>query len=147
MAIPAIARQFHVPPTDLQWVISGYMLSIGALMVTAGRLADQHQQLGAGLEATLQIGLAAGVERHRDAKRRRRARSRDRSDDALVPQQDVRQRIERLKEIAREKNCTASQLALAWVLAEPGITAPIIGSTITAASASPRSTTTRSARS
>ncbi|HEX9125113.1 MAG TPA: MFS transporter, partial [Methylomirabilota bacterium] len=40
LAIPAIARQFHVPPTDLQWVISGYMLSIGALMVTAGRLAD-----------------------------------------------------------------------------------------------------------
>src|SRR5205809_980397 len=37
LAIPAIARQFHVPPTDLQWVISGYMLSIGALMVTAGR--------------------------------------------------------------------------------------------------------------
>jgi MFS family permease len=40
LAIPAIARQFDVPPTDLQWVISGYMLSIGALMVTAGRLAD-----------------------------------------------------------------------------------------------------------
>jgi MFS family permease len=40
LALPAIARQFKVPPTDLQWVISGYMLSIGALMVTAGRLAD-----------------------------------------------------------------------------------------------------------
>src|ERR1700674_1446401 len=39
LALPAIARQFGVPPTDLQWVISGYMLSIGALMVTAGRLA------------------------------------------------------------------------------------------------------------
>src|SRR5437867_12226096 len=40
LALPAIARQFRVPPTDLQWVISGYMLSIGTLMVTAGRLAD-----------------------------------------------------------------------------------------------------------
>ena len=40
LALPAIARRFRVPPTDLQWVISGYMLSIGALMVTAGRLAD-----------------------------------------------------------------------------------------------------------
>jgi MFS family permease len=40
LAIPAIARQFDVPSTDLQWVVSGYMLSIGALMVTAGRLAD-----------------------------------------------------------------------------------------------------------
>jgi EmrB/QacA subfamily drug resistance transporter len=40
LAVPAIARDFDVPSTDLQWVISGYMLSIGALMVTAGRLAD-----------------------------------------------------------------------------------------------------------
>ena len=40
LAIPAIAKHFDVPATDLQWVVSGYMLSIGALMVTAGRLAD-----------------------------------------------------------------------------------------------------------
>jgi EmrB/QacA subfamily drug resistance transporter len=40
LALPAIARHFDVPATDLQWVVSGYMLSIGALMVTAGRLAD-----------------------------------------------------------------------------------------------------------
>jgi len=40
LAIPAIAEHFHVASTDLQWVVSGYMLAIGALMVTAGRLAD-----------------------------------------------------------------------------------------------------------
>ena len=40
LAIPAIGRDFHVASTDLQWVVSGYMISIGALMVTAGRLAD-----------------------------------------------------------------------------------------------------------
>ena len=40
LALPAIAREFGVPTTDLQWVVSGYMLSIGALMITAGRLAD-----------------------------------------------------------------------------------------------------------
>src|SRR5215813_3928416 len=40
LALPAIGRQFNVASTDLQWVVSGYMLSIGALMVTAGRLAD-----------------------------------------------------------------------------------------------------------
>lgn len=40
LAIPAIAAHFHVAATDLQWVVSGYMLAIGALMVTAGRLAD-----------------------------------------------------------------------------------------------------------
>ena len=40
LAIPAIGREFHIASTDLQWVVSGYMISIGALMVTAGRLAD-----------------------------------------------------------------------------------------------------------
>ena len=40
LALPAIAREFKVPTTDLQWVVSGYMLSIGALMITGGRLAD-----------------------------------------------------------------------------------------------------------
>ena len=40
LALPAIAREFEVPTTDLQWVVSGYMLSIGALMITGGRLAD-----------------------------------------------------------------------------------------------------------
>ena len=40
LALPPIAEDFGVAPTDLQWIVSGYMLSIGALMVTAGRLAD-----------------------------------------------------------------------------------------------------------
>jgi MFS family permease len=40
LAIPAIAREFRMAATDLQWIVSGYMISIGALMVTAGRLAD-----------------------------------------------------------------------------------------------------------
>ena len=53
LAIPAIGRQFRVPSTDLQWVISGYMLSIGALMVTAGRLADIF-----GRRRIIVIGLA-----------------------------------------------------------------------------------------
>ena len=40
LALPPIAEDFGVAPTDLQWIVSGYMLAIGALMVTAGRLAD-----------------------------------------------------------------------------------------------------------
>jgi len=40
LAIPVIARHFNVASNDLQWLVSGYMLSIGALMVMAGRLAD-----------------------------------------------------------------------------------------------------------
>jgi len=54
LALPAIARHFGVPATDLQWVVSGYMLSIGALMVTAGRLADVY-----GRRRIIVIGLAA----------------------------------------------------------------------------------------
>ena len=53
LALPAIARHFNVPATDLQWVVSGYMLSIGALMVTAGRLADIF-----GRRKVIVIGLA-----------------------------------------------------------------------------------------
>src|SRR5215467_12347035 len=40
LAIPAIAREFRMASTDLHWVVSGYMIAIGALMVTGGRLAD-----------------------------------------------------------------------------------------------------------
>ena len=53
LAIPAIAKHFGVASTDLQWVVSGYMLSIGALMVTAGRLADIF-----GRRLVIVIGLA-----------------------------------------------------------------------------------------
>jgi len=53
LAIPSIAKHFNVASTDLQWVVSGYMLSIGALMVTAGRLADIF-----GRRLVIVIGLA-----------------------------------------------------------------------------------------
>jgi aryl-alcohol dehydrogenase-like predicted oxidoreductase len=35
--------------------------------------------------------------------------------------------VDGLEPIAKEKNCTLSQLALAWVLRQPGVTSPIIG--------------------
>ncbi len=35
--------------------------------------------------------------------------------------------IDLLRDLAREKNCSVSQLALAWCGAQPGVTAPIIG--------------------
>ncbi|MDF3300265.1 MFS transporter [Streptomyces tropicalis] len=42
LMLPVIARDFGTTSTNLQWLVSGYMLSLGALMVIAGRLADQH---------------------------------------------------------------------------------------------------------
>jgi aryl-alcohol dehydrogenase-like predicted oxidoreductase len=35
--------------------------------------------------------------------------------------------VEKLETIARSKDCTMVQLALAWVLHQPGITSPIVG--------------------
>ncbi|WP_435192415.1 MFS transporter [Streptomyces sp. bgisy126] len=40
LMLPVIARDFGTPTTDLQWLVSGYMLTLGALMITGGRAAD-----------------------------------------------------------------------------------------------------------
>lgn len=40
LALPVIAADFDVTTTDLQWVLSGYMLALGSLMIPASRIAD-----------------------------------------------------------------------------------------------------------
>jgi EmrB/QacA subfamily drug resistance transporter len=40
LALPAIAQDLGVSVTDLQWVISGYMLALGAFLIPGGRLGD-----------------------------------------------------------------------------------------------------------
>ncbi|MFJ9605824.1 MFS transporter [Kitasatospora sp. NPDC101176] len=40
LAVPHMAGDLHVSAVDLQWVVSGYMLSAGSLMIAAGRLGD-----------------------------------------------------------------------------------------------------------
>lgn len=40
LALPTIAADLKVPVTSLQWLVSGYLLSLGAFMVPAGRLGD-----------------------------------------------------------------------------------------------------------
>ncbi len=52
LMLPEIARDFSTPTTDLQWLVSGYMLSLGALMITGGRAADLY-----GRRRTLVVGL------------------------------------------------------------------------------------------
>jgi len=42
VAIPQIERDLHTPLTDAQWVINGYALVFGVLIVTGGRLADLY---------------------------------------------------------------------------------------------------------
>ncbi|MQA75177.1 MAG: MFS transporter [Solirubrobacterales bacterium] len=40
LALPAFADELGVSVTDLQWVISGYMLALGAFLIPGGRLGD-----------------------------------------------------------------------------------------------------------
>ncbi|MDI1290880.1 MAG: MFS transporter [bacterium] len=40
LALPVIARDFGTTTTDLQWALSGYMLTLGSLMIPASRLGD-----------------------------------------------------------------------------------------------------------
>ncbi|MER5928779.1 MFS transporter [Streptomyces sp. NPDC002054] len=42
LMLPVIARDFGTPTTDLQWLVSGYMLTLGAFMIIGGRAADVH---------------------------------------------------------------------------------------------------------
>jgi len=44
VAIPAIEKDFGVDLTTVQWVINGYALVFGVLIVTGGRLADMFGQ-------------------------------------------------------------------------------------------------------
>ena len=53
LALPTIATSLAYPVTDLQWLVSAYLLSIGALTVPAGRIGDIL-----GRRRTLIIGLA-----------------------------------------------------------------------------------------
>ncbi|WP_420078635.1 MFS transporter [Streptomyces sp. JL4002] len=52
LTLPVIAGDFGEPTTDLQWLVSGYMLTLGAFMITGGRVADVH-----GRRRTLVCGL------------------------------------------------------------------------------------------
>lgn len=41
IALPTIGRQFHVPMASLQWVVTGYLLTLAALLLPAGALGDR----------------------------------------------------------------------------------------------------------
>src|SRR5262249_8665741 len=41
VALPDIERDFHSSLSDLQWVLDAYALTLAALLLTAGSLADR----------------------------------------------------------------------------------------------------------
>jgi MFS family permease len=40
VALPAIGRDFHVGVSDLQWVVSGYFLTLASFLLLSGSLSD-----------------------------------------------------------------------------------------------------------
>src|ERR1700755_2316345 len=54
VALPSIESGLHAQPNELQWIVSGYALTLGLLLVPAGRFGDAHRRrpgfmLGVGL--------------------------------------------------------------------------------------------------
>src|SRR5258708_7291667 len=65
VALPSIQRELGMPAAQLQWIVTGYALAFGSLLLAGGRLADllgRRQVLAAGLAlfgiASLACGLA-----------------------------------------------------------------------------------------
>jgi EmrB/QacA subfamily drug resistance transporter len=59
LALPRMASDLHSTATDLQWVISVYMLALGAFMVPAGRIGDIFGRRRALLAGIALFGLAS----------------------------------------------------------------------------------------
>jgi len=53
-ALPAIAADLHADLGDLQWVLTGYLLTLGSLLVLGGSLGDRY-----GRRKIFQIGVLA----------------------------------------------------------------------------------------
>jgi MFS family permease len=64
VALPTIKRELHFAPADLQWIVTGYALTFGSLLLFAGRVGDlagHRRVLLVGLGAFGVTSLAAGL--------------------------------------------------------------------------------------
>jgi MFS family permease len=61
VALPSIGRDLQAGPVALQWTISGYVLTYGALLLFGGRLADTIGRRNAFLTGLLVFGVASLV--------------------------------------------------------------------------------------
>lgn len=52
VALPTIARSLNATFTDIEWVVSAYILTFAALLLAAGSYADRH-----GRKRAMLIGL------------------------------------------------------------------------------------------
>jgi EmrB/QacA subfamily drug resistance transporter len=56
VALPSIAQGLHAQPNALEWIVAGYALSLGLLLVPAGRFGDAH-----GRRPVFMVGVALFV--------------------------------------------------------------------------------------
>src|SRR3954463_5496334 len=56
VALPSIEQSLHAQPNGLQWIVSGYALALGLLLVPAGRFGDAH-----GRRPVFMLGVALFV--------------------------------------------------------------------------------------
>jgi EmrB/QacA subfamily drug resistance transporter len=64
VALPTIKRELHFVPADLQWIVTGYALTFGSLLLFGGRVGDlagRRRVLLIGLSAFGVASLAAGL--------------------------------------------------------------------------------------
>jgi MFS family permease len=61
LALPRMASELASTPSDLQWVISVYMLTLGAFMVPAGRIGDMFGRRRVLLAGVALFGLASAL--------------------------------------------------------------------------------------
>src|SRR5690349_10150760 len=64
VALPSIERSLHLKISELEWVVTGYALTFGALMLTGGKLADllgRRAVFVAGLAVFTLSSLACGL--------------------------------------------------------------------------------------
>ena len=71
VALPSIEQGLHARQNELQWIVAGYALALGLLLVPAGRFGDAH-----GRRPVFMVGVALFVRRQRGLRRWRRRRSR-----------------------------------------------------------------------
>jgi EmrB/QacA subfamily drug resistance transporter len=64
VALPSIERELHMPPDAVQWIVTGYAISFGGLLILGGRAADllgRRRMFIIGLIAFALASLAGGL--------------------------------------------------------------------------------------
>lgn len=61
VALPTIQRDLHMAPADLQWLVTGYALTFGSLLLFGGRLGDLtgHRRLMTVITGLVLFGLTS----------------------------------------------------------------------------------------